>query len=599
MFDNSERYKVYKFSIPLGDILSPYWYLYYKMYKTQIFDVIQLPKPFDETINNLNEAIETQQIVKEGEGEQLSKEKLDELYQILSQKVFDLLVNCVSSEIFTPINFQKILGNKFEDKILAIFHDDNFLIITENCDVDTLKEYWVKFLKKFNPIGIFIKYLDPKIPEEELEKLTNKGLYETVITQSLGYDKLDTRIENAPIYPFSCLKLNIEEDVKTQVDKKSYSINTRLFQKIYPEQTIKDDYKLFCLSKKPIDSILSQDNEAFLLDKLIIPIKANFMSLCQPDIQARWIEFRSKVYNKVEKDEDSIVKTHKRYKKANIPFLQNMKKEYVSTIFSHLENNLFLDYHTYKNETKDIINLFEEVTLVSGLEELHNYEIFSGKPDKSPVFVGFHKKDKAGSTSYNLLHYMTHEGDKVKNKRNLESPTITSCRKVFVLKSDHAFYYLERYYEDFFSDALLETKASLGYIDFIANPKVSYDGRSNEIDIIVFNGVKLFFIELKTTLSLEYIIQYKDKCNAWMEKHLEIIDNIDFMIFGAYGKNVLEVCNLEDLKEEGYNVSIDGLNGMAYDFKIPLNHNKQLRCITQSSFEKLKIKLHKEFRSEK
>lgn len=395
------------------------------------------------------------------------------------------------------------------------------------------------------------------------------------------------------------MNLNIEEYVKTQVGKESYSINTRLFQKLYPEQTIKDDYEIFCLSKNPIDSILSQENDAFLLDKWIIPIKANFLSSCQPDIQARWIEFRSKVYNKVEKDEGSTAKTHQRYKKANMAFLQNMKKENFSTIFSHLENNLFLDYNAYKNESKEIISLFEEVTLVSGLEELYNYEIFSGKSEKSPVFVGFHKKDKAGSNSYNLLHYMTHDGGKVKNKRNLESPTIPSCRKVFVLKSDHAFYYLERYYEDFFSDALIETKASLGYIDFIANPKVSYDGKSNEIDIIVFNGEKLFFIELKTTLSLDYIIQYKNKCNAWMEKHLEFIDNIEFMIFGAYGKNVLEVCNLEDLKEEGYNVLIDGLNGMAYDFKIPLNHDKKLRCITQSSFEKLKIKLQKELRSEK
>ena len=598
MFDNSERYKVYKFSIPLGDILSPYWYLYCKMYKTQIFDEIHLPKPYDETFNHLKETTNIQQNVEAGENDQISKEKLDESYLIFSQKVFDLLVNSVSNEIFTPINYE-IHGKQFEDKILAIFHDDNFLIITENCDVDTLKKYWIKFLNKFNPIQIFIKYLDPEIPEKELEKLTNKGLYETVINKSLRDDNLDTRIEYAPIYPFSSLNINIEEYVKTQVGKESYSINKRLFQKLYPEHTTKDDYEIFCLSKNPIESILSQENDAFLLDKWVIPIKANFLGSCQPDIQARWIEFRSKVYNRVEKDDDSTPKAHQRYKKANMSFLQNMKKENFSNIFSHLENNLFLDYDVYKNESKEIISLFEEVTLVSGLEELYNYEIFSGKPGNSPVFVGFHKKDKAGSNSYKLLHYMTHDGNKVKNKRNLESPTVPSCRKVFVLKSDHAFYYLERYYEDFFSDALSETKASLSYIDFIANPKVSYDGKSNEIDIIVFNGEKLFFIELKTTLSLDYIIQYKNKCNAWMEKHLEIIDNIEFMIFGAYGKKVLEVCNLEDLKEEGYNVSIDGLNGMAYDFKIPLNHDKQLRCVTQSSFEKLKIKLQKELRSEK
>lgn len=591
MFDNSGRYKAYKFHLILEDALTPYWCLYNKIKGIRnLVKEITVPKIYKDSYDEIKKLVENQFNQNKGDGTEDEKIELDEIIESISQKVFEFLNSCITRQIYTSEYFKNIITRKkFKDHILAIFFDKEFLIITENCDIELLNEFLYKFFQEYNPISLFIKFLDSKIRDDELNKLVNISLYQNIISNSLSHINIIDLF--SPIYPLKTLNFNIDVFKRKEIPTEIYYINEILFQKIYPLIESGDKNKVYCLSKNETDSILN-NNEAFLInEKFILPIKANLMNSLSPNINARWIEFRSNVYNFIEREnKESRYKRNERYKKGNSDFLKKMKSENFTNIFSFLENNIFLDYESFKNSDKEFLELFEEVTLVSGLEELYNYEIFSSHVPENKIFMGIHKKDKAGSSSYKLLHYMTHEGGKVKNTRNLEPPTTPTCCKVFVLKNRYAFYYLERFYEDYFIEALNEINIK-NNIDYIFNQKIKLNNCENEIDIITFNGDKLYFIELKTTLSLESIMQYKKKCVNWMNENPELKDKAEFLIFGAYGKDSLGVCNLKDDNKQWYNVPLENFNGMAYDFDIPLPFEKHLRCITQSSFERLKEKL--------
>lgn len=46
MFERNELYKVYKISVPIIDMLVPYWNLYIRVGGINIIDSIELPKEY-------------------------------------------------------------------------------------------------------------------------------------------------------------------------------------------------------------------------------------------------------------------------------------------------------------------------------------------------------------------------------------------------------------------------------------------------------------------------------------------------------------------------------------------------------------------------
>ena len=101
-----------------------------------------------------------------------------------------------------------------------------------------------------------------------------------------------------------------------------------------------------------------------------------------------------------------------------------------------------------------------------------------------------------------------------------------------------------------------------------------------------------YMIELKTNLTIDYIVSYQKKCNTWLHHNSEIANNLKFIIVGNFGSETLNVCG-EKEECDGYNEARPNMNGCAYSFFVPLTGNNKLQCFTESSFEKLKSKLMK------
>ena len=59
MFERNELYKVYKISVPIIDMLVPYWNLYIRVGGINIIDSIELPKEYSAVKDSCANSIES------------------------------------------------------------------------------------------------------------------------------------------------------------------------------------------------------------------------------------------------------------------------------------------------------------------------------------------------------------------------------------------------------------------------------------------------------------------------------------------------------------------------------------------------------------
>ena len=172
---------------------------------------------------------------------------------------------------------------------------------------------------------------------------------------------------------------------------------------------------------------------------------------------------------------------------------------------------------------------------------------------------------------------------------------------VWVLKPKIAQFFLSDFYEQLLYSALNELKQNQEIEDFLGNYNAVYsNGNKCEIDAIVKTKKKIFFIEAKTTLTLNLINEYTIKCQRIIADFEEIKDHIGFIIVGYFSHpelSVLRIAALHDEIPEGYNKEREGLANTPYYFVVPIgeNPNHKLECFTELSYSKLKSTLKSVF----
>lgn len=578
MFERNELYKVYKISVPIIDMLVPYWSLYIRVGGIDIIDSIELPEEYsaikDLCVNIYGEYKRDREInVK-------NKDELSVAQESVCNQILHILKDYIIKSICSRDNF----NNTFKDHILFIVHkDDSLLCVTKGCDSKKMTSLLGKFLKKSNPILLLLKAIDSK-KEGGFDDMINKGIYDIEAERAL--ETADIRCIYSPIYYRTDFCSSEDKYTTYNLDSSEFWLNHNLLKEFQDEKLEGID-KVIGFSRKSYDSILSFDG--ICLENSIIPLVSDFKELYPHNLNAIWRELRNGVYHhKSECADCQIFKSNEEQK----VFLELAKSEDVTNKLSYLVNNLFIPQE-HIDKIDGMENCFNDVTIVDGLSELDNYEFFSSHNDEDKPFIGIHKKDKAGSSAYKLLHYIYKKDNKLSNIRGHNNINKCKSKIAKVLKPNLAFYYLLRYYEDFFSLVLSEIKQETGnIIDFVANQNLRINNCENEVDILAFNGADIYMIELKTNLTIDYIVSYQKKCNTWLQHNSEIASNLKFLIVGNFGSDTLNVCG-EKEECDGYNVARPNMNGCAYDFSVPLTGNNKLECFTESSFEKLKSKLTK------
>lgn len=150
--------------------------------------------------------------------------------------------------------------------------------------------------------------------------------------------------------------------------------------------------------------------------------------------------------------------------------------------------------------------------------------------------------------------------------------------------------------------SLEELKKSQAIEDYLKNYFAEYSaGGKCEIDAIVKTKDKIFFVEAKTTLTLNLINKYISKCQKIIRNFDEIKDHIGFLIVGYFSHselNVLKKTVHHDEIPEGYNEERDGLSNTPYYFEVPIGENldHKLTCFTELSYSKLKLTLESVFK---
>lgn len=275
-------------------------------------------------------------------------------------------------------------------------------------------------------------------------------------------------------------------------------------------------------------------------------------------------------------------------------FLDAGKNIEFSRLLSHLQHNLYISDEIAIPEAYK--GMFDTVYGLKQLPGLDNNIIFVGKPSEEQIqeektLSGTYEIKKTNS-NYNLRNWVNAAQNGYKlSTSNREN--IVSCKSVYALKPQYSYYYLSKYYEDFFSSILKELKCN-----HKCGVSLYLEGCNNafiEIDALIFKpGGKLVYVENKTCMN-------KDNIEATMKKIVnfqKIISqeyeqiSIDYYLTSPYcdesvEQNFLYFINNNSIEKR------EGVKNNILQFDIPLAQfeNLCLHCIVEPEYERMKSKV--------
>ena len=106
MFERNELYKVYKISVPIIDMLVPYWNLYIRVGGVNIIDSIELPKEYSAVKDSCaNAYAEYKQYV---EKNVLNEYENFAAQESVSNQVLHILKDYIIESIYSKENFKPL-----------------------------------------------------------------------------------------------------------------------------------------------------------------------------------------------------------------------------------------------------------------------------------------------------------------------------------------------------------------------------------------------------------------------------------------------------------------------------------------------------------
>lgn len=597
MFVQQKNNAIYRVSLTLDKVLRPFW---------------------DLTRNLLGEALLTNRDYSDYDLD-FQQEKTDRIKRAMM--VFQKQVETINKSDVTPEEKQKWLADEEKVKLDTVYLDafncihkyylnkalssDCFKKINSSCSLIIYKEYqeecWFvtedglngKFDKEFKDclasihvVDDFIKFLNGGIED-------NNGYNPKIYANVFPYAFADNAVSIAsPIYFIE--NIAIKEGTLRELSDFKIWFNTKHLKSLGYDAPLDGDVFEYRVG----DTLVALEKGQYL-----IPMVTEWQYFFNITNEALilWTDYKNKIYNKKEKDDEKKQKPAKNdLTPAERDFVNAAKaSEGFTNLLSYLTDNLYL---TDDALVPDAYKKFFDIVLkVEDLKHLTDYKLYVPKSEEGTV-LGVYKIHKlAGETEYNLRHmlYSERNGDTAIYKDyNKEERNVNSVQ---VLKPQYASFYMMDYYE-FFVEEVLKALKELGVIKgYLRNQRYIYKDKGKnkgiEVDALVFNGHKIFLLELKTTLHIEFLNTYPQKYSALLSN--EVKPGVyGFYLISSYADDNLAV--LKKGEKDGYNVRRDGLKSIPYKFDvaIPVKENapkKDLHCLSESSFNRLKAELERVF----
>lgn len=260
----------------------------------------------------------------------------------------------------------------------------------------------------------------------------------------------------------------------------------------------------------------------------------------------------------------------------------------LNQLLSHLKNNFYI---TDKKLIKEKFEkFFNEVVIVENLDFLNEYQFLLSPEMAQETTLGIYSTEKKGN-SYNLLHWINHKTTSKLDHFRKTVPTEKAKKIIYTLKPAICYYFLLKYFED-----VLQSILAGNNYTFLANHKFFDKGAETEIDFFVNTGEKLYYIETKTKLTKFYIDTFLKKSSSMINKFAPMLAQgieVEFILIGGYSDATVAdyqyFIETSGKREEGYNIPREELNGMPYNFTIPIpdKQGKHITCIAEPQYDNL------------
>lgn len=472
-----------------------------------------------------------------------------------------------------------------------LFYDEEFLEALKGSDILLVDKQATTFL------GFGDKAKDRLIPALKSAKILKKliaNLKSDKIQRSL--QKIDTfendvfykntvkatKLEGQPLLPF--LKLSFVDETLVEygiVDSGNFWINADAYQERGIDMSKDVEYSVLTDSKKKLtiglvvgDYLLPYANV-----DLVKYIKAEHL------YNYYWILFK---HNYSIKPASLPVNTDQTLEE----FKLLVSDPELNQLLSHLKNNFYIKDKTKIN--KKFIKFFNDVVILEKLDFLESYSFLMSSNYQEETALGVYNSEKLGS-SYNLLHWLNHKGEKKVNHFRSHVPKEITKTIIHTLKPAICYYFLEKYFEDLFEQLLENNQYS-----FLVNRKFLEKGNQFcEIDFLVRTEKKFYYFETKTKLSKFYIDDFLKKASKMIDKFKPMTDmgiEIEYVLVSGYSdKNVDDyqyfITNTYNEIKDGviYNTQRPTLNTKPYYFTVPVpdQQGKQITCIAEPEYNNL------------
>ena len=583
MFDNLGKNIVIRHSLPLEDILRPLWdvFIASKGFSYDFADISIPTNPdYNEDLNEVKKHISELINIVDAENKREYQDVVDSIqsdaYEIFSKIVLFLRDNITDNEKLDKSIAESavLLYRQVADQWTTITQEDNLESYVKECS---------KLIEGNKLIETFYNIIMPHYENRQgLQEMSRNYICKSYIKNAILSEQGNAIQISSPIYESSKIRLTNVNLRRKRISSKSVWINKKLLSKKYG---VKFSEK--CNYYVVIDNLLPVNENviAIQVGKYIFPMVSSISTYVKSINEYYWANIQYAVYHRVIPKEKEINVLSPSHIQLLEKFNKSAREDDLLYVLSHLIHNLYLPQDKLENDVYK--EYFSPVLLAQNLKHLMNYEfLFRENDDQSALLATYQLNKEVGSTSYNLLHMLLQEGSISEDWTGPQTKSRPRVSNVYVLKPVVAFNFIQNFFESYFRTALNDCKITAVY-----NQNVQYENRENEIDVIVKGKRFIYFVELKTTLSVEYILNYKEKCKVWMNVCPEIANIMKFVIAGCYGNDDLMICANKPHECEMRRK----MKTKIYEFDIDIDDHKKLHCFTEPNFSMLKEKISRIF----
>ena len=587
MFVEQKNNAIFRISLTLDRVLSPFWSLSRHLLKDALLsgrDYTQFDEEFessklerlticDEKFEKTRQEILTSQLSGEEKAQAIAAEEKSK-YDVVFNEAFLHIVTSYMQKIVSPESFNRCI----KDSCSVIVYDDrgDCRFYAEGDAKDRFDKEYRAGLYSLRIVDQFLRFLNNG---EADDNSFNPKIYANIFPNELEDDAVSIA---SPLYV--TYVLTPKDGLLKQNSELKVWFNKKCLKSLGYAEPHGDTVCEYCHSGNVIGLEVGQ---------YFIPLVTEWKQYFEISNKAEiaWTDHKNRIYRFKGKENDDKPQKKAKTKMTDDEksFVEAAKSDDFTNILSFLSDNLYLgnDAVEVKDEYQ---HFFHTLVKVEELKHLPDYKLYVPNPNQETI-LGVYKIHKlAGESEYPLRHMLYTRDNNLNGgvkDYNDEQRNVTSVK---VLKPQYASFYMMDYYEFFVESVLKKLKEDGVIKDFMRNLQYVYRNENNvscrcEIDALVYNGSKIFVLELKTTLHIEYLKTYPKRYSVFLKDSAEG-DTYEFCLISSFAEDTISVLN--NAANEGYNVKREGLNTIPYKFDacIP-GTDRLLHCLAESSFEKL------------